>query len=163
MKALFVFHDQMWAGYNVGWSKKAWAGLRPHAISNHDLGWIPYTLPPASVTSVRYQSNRMWMLRFLVVLQFDTTSSQFPFFFHFCIFRNSREFLKFETQYSVFFPYSHLIFPPFFYPLMKLKATQTVCTGFNQWFIDFLHIGPLSFGCLWTHKLVFKCLQAETM
>ena len=88
----------------------------------------------------------------MFTLQFDNTSSHFPFFFHFCIFSNSREFLKFETQYSVSFPYSHLIFPLFFffffYPLMKLKATQTVCTGFNQWFIDFLHIGPLSFGCL---------------
>lgn len=117
MKALFVFHDQMWAGYNVGWSKKDWAGLRPHTISNRDLGWITYTLPPASVTSVRYQSTSDVNAKVSCSSTIWHHQQSLPFFFHFCIFSNFRGFLKFETQYSVLFSYPHLIFAlTFFFP-----------------------------------------------
>lgn len=45
MKALFVLQDQMWAGYNVGWTKKTRTGLGPHSSTSYDPGQVTDTLP----------------------------------------------------------------------------------------------------------------------
>lgn len=99
----------------------------------------------------------MRMLRFLPFLQFVTSQSHFLFFFHFYIFNHFGRCLKFTTFFSIFsiFPTSPSLtfFFFFFYPLVNLKAKQTICPkGFNYRFIDFPHIGPLSLGFLVVYK-----------
>lgn len=102
MKALFVLHDQIWAGYNVGWSKKELGWLGAQTISNYDLGESHAPFPQPQWQLWHTNQIVMWMLNFLLVLQFVTTSSHFLFFFHVCIFNNFRDFLKLETLFSIF-------------------------------------------------------------
>lgn len=152
MKALFVLHDQMWDG-----AEKNWAGLGSHTITSYDLGWVTQTLPPASVITIKYQSNSDENAKVSSISTICHQPKPLSFLLSFLYFQSFREMFKIYNIFQYFLHISNFSFTNFFffffYPLVNLKAKQTICPkGFNYRFIDFPHIGPLSLGFLVVYK-----------
>lgn len=110
MKALFVLHDQMWDG-----AEKNWAGLGSHTITSYDLGWVTQTLPPASVITIKYQSNSDENAKVSSISTICHQPKPLSFLLSFLYFQSFREMFKIYNIFQYFLHISNFSFTNFFF------------------------------------------------